>query len=203
MEPGEIVVVLAGATLLAGSWTVVAANDTVPGWEAALFEAVNGLPGVIWPVVWVPMQLGSVGGSLVVVGVTALVTRSARLTVAVLVAAQAAYWTAKVIKTTVSRGRPHDLLADVKLREHAAGLGYVSGHAAVAFALAAALAPSIPRRWRPAAVAAAVTVAFARVHGGVHLPLDVVGGAGIGLLFGTLSRWAFGLGGEGLPVRRI
>jgi hypothetical protein len=34
-----------------------------------------------------------------------------------------------------------------------------------------------------------------------HLPLDVVGGAGLGVLCGTLSRWAFGLGGEGLPPR--
>jgi len=31
--------------------------------------------------------------------------------------------------------------------------------------------------------------------------LDVVGGAGFGLLLGTLARWAFGLGGEGLPPR--
>ena len=46
----------------------------------------------------------------------------------------------------------------------------------------------------------AVTVAFGRVYAGVHLPLDVVGGAGLGLLCGTLARWAFGLGGEGLPV---
>jgi membrane-associated phospholipid phosphatase len=40
------------------------------------------------------------------------------------------------------------------------------------------------------------------VYAGAHLPLDVVGGAGLGLLLGTLSRWALGLGGEGLPATR-
>jgi membrane-associated phospholipid phosphatase len=49
-------------------------------------------------------------------------------------------------------------------------------------------------------VAVAVVVGVARIYAGVHLPLDVVGGAGM-LLCGTLSRWLFGLGGEGLPPR--
>ena len=73
----------------------------------------------------------------------------------------------------------------------------------VAFALAAVLAPSLPRAWRAVFIALAVTVAFGRVYAGVHLPLDVVGGAGLGLLCGTLARWAFGLGGEGLPVAPV
>ena len=29
--------------------------------------ATNDLPGALWPVVWVPMQQGGLGGSLVVV----------------------------------------------------------------------------------------------------------------------------------------
>ena len=106
----------------------------------------------------------------------------------------------KVVKRLVDRGRPASLLSDVRLREHASGLGYVSGHTAVAFALAAVLAPSMPRRWRLFAVVLAVLVGVARIYAGAHLPLDVVGGAGVGLLCGTLSRWVFGLGGEGLPV---
>ena len=107
---------------------------------------------------------------------------------------------AKLIKNVVARGRPAALLADVKLREKASGVGYVSGHTAVAFALAAVLAPSLPRPWRPVAFGLASVVAVARVYSGAHLPLDVAGGVGLGLLAGTLSRWIFGLGGEGLPV---
>ncbi len=199
VRAGEVAAVLGGGALLAGSWVLVAANSTVPHWEARTFDAINGLPDPLWPVLWGPMQFGSMVGSLVVVGATGLVTRNIRLTLATLVGSQVAFWMAKEVKATVSRGRPKALLTDVHLREHAGGLGFISGHATVAFALAAALAPSLPRRWRPAPFALAATVAFARVYAGVHLPLDVVGGAGFGLLCGTVARWSFGLGGEGLP----
>jgi membrane-associated phospholipid phosphatase len=201
VRPGEVAAVLGGSALLAGSWVVVSVQDRVPGWEAWLFEKANNLPGALWPVVWGPMQLGSLAGGLAVVAVTQIAGRDVRLTGAALVACMAAWWTAKGVKSLASRARPGALLADVHLREHAGGLGYVSGHTAVAFALTAVLAPSLPRRWQPVAGAVAVVVGLARVYAGAHLPLDVIGGAGLGLLLGTLSRWAFGLGGEGLPAR--
>jgi undecaprenyl-diphosphatase len=148
------------------------------------------------------MQLGSLPGSLVVVVVVYAVTSNARLAGATLAASQAAYWGAKAVKDLVARARPGALLTGVHLREHVSGLGYLSGHTAVAFALATVLAPSVPRGWRPVLFAVAGLVAFARVYGGAHLPLDTVGGAGLGLLCGTLARWAFGLGGEGVRPRR-
>jgi membrane-associated phospholipid phosphatase len=200
VRPGEVVAVLGGSTLLAGSWVVVAVQQRVPQWEAWLFERVNDLPDALWPIVWGPMQLGSLGGGLAVVALTQIVGRDARLTGAALVACVTSWWAAKGVKSLASRARPGALLADVTLREHAGGLGYVSGHSAVAFALAAALGPSLPRRWQPVAAGAAIVVGAARVYAGAHLPLDVIGGAGLGLLLGTLSRWAFGLGGEGLPA---
>jgi membrane-associated phospholipid phosphatase len=196
----EVVAVLGGSAVLAGSWVIVAVNHGVPGWEQHIFEWVNDLPDALWPVVWGPMKLGSLAGSLVVVTVTFAVTGQRRLTLAALTASQVAWWSGKVIKHIVSRGRPAALLVDVKLREKASGVGYVSGHAAVAFASATVLAPSLPRAWRPVAFALASGVAVARLYSGAHLPLDSVGGAGLGVLTGTLARWTFGLGGEGLPV---
>lgn len=201
LRRGEAVAVVGGATLLAGSWVVVAAAERVPDWEARTFEAVNDLPGFLWPLVWPPMQLGSFVGSLAVVGATAMVSRNTRLTLACLAGSQVAFWTAKSIKHLARRGRPEALLQHVELREQATGLGYISGHAAVAFALGAAIGPSLPPRWQPAVWVAGVTVGLARIYAGAHLPLDVLGGAGFGLLCGTLARWAFGLGGEGLPPR--
>ena len=197
---GEILLVLGSAFLLAASWFVVVAADTVPVWEEWLFSAVNGLPDFIWPMVWLPMQLGSLVGSLAVVAVVGLVSRSWRLTLATLVASQLAWWTAKWVKGLVGRGRPAAYIDDIVLRESASGLGYASGHTAVAFALAAVITPSLPRRWWPLVWALAIIVGFSRVYASAHLPLDVVGGAGLGVLIGTLTRWAFGLGGEGLPV---
>jgi undecaprenyl-diphosphatase len=186
---------------LAGSWIVVVAGHDVPGWEAGVFTFVNDLPAALWPVLWAPMQLGSLPGSLVVSAIVFAVTRRRRLTLATLAAGQVAWWSAKVVKALVSRGRPGALLVDLHVREKASGVGYVSGHAAVAFALAAVLAPSLPRGWRPVAYGLATTVAVARIFAGAHLPLDAVGGAGLGLLTGTLVRWSFGLGGEGLPIK--
>jgi undecaprenyl-diphosphatase len=197
----EAVAVVGGAVLLGGSWLVVTAAHRVPGWEARVFRDVNDLSGALWPVVRVPMQLGSLPGSLAVVVVVWAVTRDRRLTAAALAASQAGYWGAKAVKLAVSRARPFALLHGVHVRERATGLGYLSGHTAVAFALAAVLAPSLPRPWRPVAFALAIVVAFARVYAGAHLPLDTVGGAGLGLLCGTFARWAFGLGGEGVAPR--
>jgi membrane-associated phospholipid phosphatase len=196
----EVVAVLGGSAMLAGSWVVVAVTHGVPGWEQALFEWVNNRPDALWPVIWGPMILGSLVGSVVVVVVTFAMTRQRRLTLAMLSASQTAFWSAKVIKRAVQRGRPGALLANAKVRDQAGGVGYASGHAAVAFALATVLAPSVGRTWRPVAFAVASAVAVARLYSGAHLPLDAVGGAGLGVLSGTLGRWAFGLGGEGLPV---
>jgi undecaprenyl-diphosphatase len=186
--------------MLAGSWVIVAVTHGVPGWEQELFEWVNDGPDALWPVIWGPMLLGSLAGSLVVVVVTFVVTRQRRLTLAALTASQFGFWSAKVIKSFVARGRPATLLTNVKVRAKASGVGYASGHAAVAFALATVLAPSVRVAWRPIAFAVASAAAVARLYSGAHLPLDAVGGAGLGVLSGTLFRWAFGLGGEGLPV---
>ena len=60
----------AAARLLATSWVIVATTDHVSDLEARTFAAVNDLPDALWPVIWAPMQLGSLAGSLVVVVVT-------------------------------------------------------------------------------------------------------------------------------------
>jgi glycosyltransferase 2 family protein len=201
VRPVEVVAVVGGAALLTSSWVIVALERRVPGWEARVFHDLNNVTGTWWSVVRWPMQLGSLPGSLVVVVVLYAVTSNARLVGAALAASQAAYWGAKAVKDLVARARPGALLTGVHLREHVSGLGYLSGHTAVAFALATVIAPSVPRAWRPVVFAVAGLVAFARIYGGAHLPLDTVGGAGLGLLCGTLARWAFGLGGEGVRPR--
>jgi membrane-associated phospholipid phosphatase len=200
-ELTEIAVAVGGATLLTGSWVVVTRRDDVPAAEVRAFVAVNGLPSSAWPIVWIPMQAGSLVGSLVVVAATAGVTRSRRLAGGALLASQAAYWAAKVVKHRVGRGRPQALLPVVEVRERTTGLGFLSGHSAVAFALAAALTPALPRTWRVVPSAIAAVTGVGRVYAGAHLPLDVVGGVGLGMMCGIAARWAFGLGvGVSRPV---
>jgi len=73
------------------------------------------------------------------------------------------------------------------------GLGYLSGHATMAFTLAAVLSPYLTRRWRVVAYGLAGAVALARVHLGAHFPLDVVAGAALGYGLGWLWNLAVGV----------
>jgi undecaprenyl-diphosphatase len=203
LELGEITAAVGGAALLTASWVVVATRDDVPALEVRAFVSANGLPDALWPVVWAPVQAGSLVGSLVVVAATAAVTRRKRLTVAALLAGQGAYWAAKGVKHLAARERPRLLLPVVRVRERATGLGYLSGHSAVAFALATVLAADLRGAWRIVPFAIAAGVGFGRVYAGVHLPLDVVGGVGLGLLTGIAALRALGPDGTGVPTRRV
>ena len=77
---------------------------------------------------------------------------------------------------------------------------FPSGHAAMAFACATVLAWWDRRLAVPAFVLAAA-IGWSRVYVGVHWPLDVVGGALLGLGIGYAlvllgRRWRFGAGGD-------
>jgi membrane-associated phospholipid phosphatase len=73
------------------------------------------------------------------------------------------------------------------------GLGFVSGHIAVVTSLAFVAWPWLPRWGRWAAGAAVVAVFLTRMYVGAHLPLDMVGGAALGLAVGALVRLLLGV----------
>ncbi|MGY1695037.1 MULTISPECIES: phosphatase PAP2 family protein [unclassified Geodermatophilus] len=154
--------------------------------EAAVFRAVNGVDAVPFLLVWPFMQLGN----FLVVPASALVAallRRWRLAAGLLLAGAGTYLAAKGVKDVVVRGRPAGLLEDTVLRGAAAqGRGFVSGHAAVVAAVLTVAWPWLGPRARIAGVVLATGVCLARVWTGAHLPLDVVGGAGLGLLVGGL-----------------
>jgi membrane-associated phospholipid phosphatase len=164
----------------------------VPAAEAAVFRAVNGVDVLPFVLVWPVMQLGNV----LVVPAAALVAAGLRrwwLAGGLLVAGTGTYLAAKVVKGVVVRGRPGGLLDDVVLRGAAAqGRGFLSGHAAVAVAVLTVAWPWLGPRARVAGVVLAAAVCLARVHVAAHLPLDVVGGAALGLLVGGLVLLVLG-----------
>jgi undecaprenyl-diphosphatase len=88
----------------------------------------------------------------------------------------------------VERGRPAALLPGVEGREvfGEGSLGYPSGHAAVAAALTVVVAAHLSRRWAIGALVLGVAVLFGRMYVGAHLPLDVVGGAALGVVAGSI-----------------
>jgi undecaprenyl-diphosphatase len=179
--------VLAGVVTLAAG-AVLARSGRVSAREQRWFQAVNHLPSWGHAPTWTVMQLGSVGGAL---GVSAVVAATGRPSLGrrMAVAGWTAWVAAKAVKRAVGRRRPSATEDIARLiGRPAPGLGYPSGHAAVAAALAAAAAPELPTAWRRGAWVMAAFVGPARMYVGAHLPLDIVGGAALGIAIGTTSR---------------
>ena len=130
----EVLLVLSAFIVLAVS-ALPAQNGRMSGAERAVFRWINDLPGLIHGPLVVVMQLGNVI-TIFAVAAAALLFRRYRLAFGLTVAGLGAYYGARAVKQLVDRGRPADLLDDVREREaNVEGLGYVSGHAAVAFAV--------------------------------------------------------------------
>ncbi len=181
---------LAVAMVALAVTTLSALPRDVTSVEKELFSAVNGLPDTIqWPL-WVVMQLGAALSIPVLAVLAALGWRRLRPAVDLLVAGTLAWLSAKVMKDMLERGRPASFFDDVNLRgslgvDNRDGLGFPSGHVAVAFALAVVAFPYLPPRWRVVTMVLAATVALTRIYFGAHFPLDVVGGAALGIAIGA------------------
>ncbi|MFZ0324065.1 MAG: phosphatase PAP2 family protein [Actinomycetes bacterium] len=184
---GASVVVLAASSYVA--------NHGVPAWEVNLFEKIHNVPRAVDYALWLPMQAGSAFAPAVVAFVAWWITRSWRPTVGSLVTGWGGWWLAKGVKDAIQRGRPSEVLADHMVRSTAVteGLGFVSGHATVAFACAATLSPYVTRGWRTFGYGLATAVGLSRVVVGAHFPLDVVGGAALGLTLAYTWHLAVGI----------
>jgi membrane-associated phospholipid phosphatase len=162
--------------------------------EEQVFRAINDLPDEIHVPVWAVMQSGSLAGVFVVAGETLRRGRP-RTAATTLVAGTAVWGGVKLVKPAIGRGRPAHHLAGVSVRgQDQTGLGYPSGHSAVALTVALAVTGASNPAIRAAAVGVAGVTGVARMYVGAHLPHDVVGGFGIGLLCGgaasgALKRW--------------
>jgi len=162
--------------------------------EATVFRGINRLPRRLGGPVWLVMQGGSLAAAFVTSGGAYLAGRRGPAR-GLLVSGVSAWLSAKLVKPLLGRGRPAVLLADVIVRHSpASGLGFPSGHAAVATALATTAAPWLPRPYRCLSWAEAGLVATARVYEGAHLPLDVLGGAVLGSVLASAVRLVSGNG---------
>jgi undecaprenyl-diphosphatase len=104
------------------------------------------------------------------------------------IAVALADWSATGIKALVGRDRPPVHYARPKaLVPVPHDASFPSGHAATSFAAATILTFAFPRL-APAFFLLAAAVGFSRVYVGVHYPLDVVGGAALGVLVATALR---------------
>jgi membrane-associated phospholipid phosphatase len=179
-------VLLAGgaAVFLAGA--ALARRPAVSALEARLFRAVNGLPSAVLVPGWPVMQLGSLWG--VAAGAVVAVPRSPEAARRTALWGTATWGGAKVLKRLVRRGRPEPSIGTLVRGRQQRGLGYPSGHAAVAAAVVSLAGPGLPPRWRTPLWVAALAAGPLRMYVGAHLPLDVAGGVALGLTVGAGSR---------------
>jgi undecaprenyl-diphosphatase len=183
------------AAVLAGA---VAASGEVPGWEQAIFHAINDLPDALRGPLWLFQLAGVLLVPLAVAAVAAAMRRY-RLAASLVVLIPLKLVVERlIIKQVVERQRPGTSIChleeacghfrDVPL----SGLSFVSGHAIITWSVATLLWPYLSGWWRWVPVAVAVLNAVARIYLGAHNPLDLVGGAGIGVALGAALTLIFG-----------
>jgi undecaprenyl-diphosphatase len=131
-------------------------------------------------------RIGTEGLVFVVVGlVLAVIWRRPWFLVALLAADFAADGLSYALRQAIGRERPPLVYPEPKpLVDVPHNGAFPSGHASTAFACATVLAWASPPLRVPAFVLAAA-IAWSRVYVGVHWPLDVLGGAVLGVLVAT------------------
>ena len=194
--PGTAWLVTALGAALFGVSALVLKTGTL-SWDESLFRVLNEVPAAAASVLTPLSRLFRPAGIVVVV-VLAVVyvvarNRSVLPVAAGAVAAGLAWALANAAKAIADRPRPYEVITDAVLRQQPAhGTSFPSSHTAVTVAVVIALAPFLARPLAGAGIGYAVLVGWSRVYLGVHYPLDVLAGAGIGLAAGGVILLALG-----------
>ena len=190
---GDAWAVLGGLAVLVLCMFLVRSGE-VGDVEEAVFHAINGLPDFLHGPMWV-FQLPGVLVFPLLVAAGALLLRRYRLAAAIaLLVPIKLVLEKRVVKVLVERQRPGTSVSDAILRDASpTGLSFPSGHTILGFALAGLLAPYLGRVGRIVVYVAAMLNAVARIYLGAHNPLDVVGGAGLGVAIAGALNLVFGV----------
>jgi membrane-associated phospholipid phosphatase len=180
-RPGAALVVL-------GLSSIIVSDQRYVRGEGTAVDALNEWPRALGAPLELLMPLGTLGAGLLLTAVVAVATLRWRPTAAVLVASFAGWRLDDLAKDLVERPRPAAVLTGITLRDsEATGFGFPSGHATLAFALAMVLHPLVPSGWRWVPWALALGVGLARLYVGAHFPMDVLGGAALGIAVGAVA----------------
>jgi membrane-associated phospholipid phosphatase len=138
---------------------------------------------------WLTTQIGNAGfAALLALGAYGLGWRP--LAIELTLGTLTLWLVVELIKAFTDRARPFNLLREARVigwREP--GLSFPSGHTAQTFLVVTLAISHLSLPW-PAAVALyglAALVGFTRIYVGAHYPRDVIAGAILGLVWGTLG----------------
>lgn len=185
--------VVAGVGLLVVSVSIFEARrPTISPVESRVFRAVNGLPGQLYPLIWLPMQLGNLVVGTAAGLAVAVFDGDLAVAVGVISAAVLKLFTERIVRREMAeyltvRQRPGTSQVGAVLRGSdvpTKGPSFPSGHVILVAAVGCVVAPNLPVGlwWVPAILT--LLVMAGRVYVGAHNPLDVTAGLGVGMLLG-------------------
>jgi membrane-associated phospholipid phosphatase len=168
------------------------------GWDLSLFRILNQVPAAAASVLTPLSHLFLPAGILVVVVLTIVYVVARNHSVLPVaaggLAAGIAWLLANAAKAVADRPRPYEVMANTVLRQQPAhGTSFPSSHTAVTLAVVIALVPFLARPLAAVGIGYAVLIGWSRVYLGVHYPLDVLAGAGIGMAVGGVILLGLGM----------
>ena len=180
-----------GLVVLAAS-VFEARRPAISATESRVFHVVNRLPAFLYPLLWLPMQLGNlVVGTLAGLAV-AVADGDTAVAIGVVLAMVLKLVTERVIRKEMAeylvvRQRPGTSQVGAVLRGGdvpSSGPSFPSGHVILVAAVGSVVAPVLPSAYWSVPFLLTVLVMVGRVYVGAHNPLDVTAGIGAGAVLG-------------------
>jgi undecaprenyl-diphosphatase len=187
------------SVLLAGAGAVVltlsifwARYPMIHPAEMRVFRAINRLPGWLYGILWLPMQLGNLVVGCLAGALFALWKHDLGVALAVVVATLAKLVVERIVRREMAaylkvRQRPGTSEPGAILRGDVpeSGASFPSGHVILVTAISCIVSLDLPASWLWVPWLLTFLVLLGRVYVGAHNPLDVTAGLGAGLLIGA------------------
>ena len=187
------------SVLLAGTGAVVltlsifwARYPVIHPAEIRVFRAINRLPGWLYGILWLPMQLGNLVVGCLAGALFALWKHDLGVALAVVIATLAKLVVERIVRREMAaylkvRQRPGTSEPGAILRGDVpeSGASFPSGHVILVAAISCIVSLDLPATWLWVPSLLTFLVLLGRVYVGAHNPLDVTAGLGAGLLIGA------------------